>query len=161
MNEHFISINKSHLQVYKVCMSLALNISSVFECSNAIKTFDRINFHVICIIVNIQCDVCIKHNCRKQIYYDCVIAYTCSRDSMWGMSSRIIWKEVTESEELTMFLDTVSNSWHTQSVMWVMSISCLESEKKVEGWESKTSVIIVLLKNNILTINLHVYMVLH
>ena len=78
---------------------------------------------------------------------------------MWGMSSLIIWKEVTESDELIMLLDTVSNSWHTQSVMWVMAIFCSRTEKKAERWESRTRTIILLLKNDILTVNLPVYTV--
>ena len=59
---------------------------------------------------------------------------------MWGKSSFIIWKGVTESDELIMLLDTVSNSWHIQSVKWIMAFFCSEAGKKGEGWESRTSV---------------------
>ena len=65
---------------------------------------------------------------------------------------------MTESDELIM-LDLVSNSWHTQSVMWLMSFFCKETENKAEVWESRTSAIKWLLKNDILTENLQAYTV--
>ena len=64
---------------------------------------------------------------------------------MRGMSSLIIWKGTD-----------VSNSWHTQSVMWLMASFCSKAEKKAEGWESKTSTIIILLKNYILTVPVYI-----
>ena len=53
---------------------------------------------------------------------------------------------MTESDELARLLDTVSNSWRTQSVMCMMSSFCSETEKKVVGWKSRTA-----------SENLHVY----
>ena len=60
------------------------------------------------------------------------------------------------SNERIMLLDTLSNSCHTRSVMWLMSFVCLETEKKTERWQSKQ-----VLQNNdiILTGNLPVYIV--
>ena len=72
------------------------------------------------------------------------------------MSSPIIWKEVTESDELTRL---VSNSWHTQSAMWLMALFCSEAENKAEVWESRRSASKWLLKNDILTEDLQAYTV--
>ena len=134
-------------------MSPALTVTSAMrlsEWNGTIKISNGIIFNfnsrLACILWNLY--IICAASCIKfiELWYHkshvglCSSIHTFSKVSMWGKSSFIIWKGVTESDELIMLLDTVSNSWHIQSVMWIMAFFCSEAGKKGEGWESRTSV---------------------
>ena len=124
-------------------MSPALTVTSAIwlsEWNGAIKISNGIIFNFntglayilwnLYIICAASCIKLIELWYHKSHVGLCSSIHTFSRVSMWGKSSFIIWKGVTESDELIMLLDTVSNSWHIQSVMWIMAFFCSEAGKK-------------------------------